>query len=79
MEGVIVIDPPNIDIGVSDSNTKLHLDNEGWDILSGGSATISARENKVVAPRFRVTDALMIGGLAFRVSNGHLYLLKNGG
>ena len=79
MEGVIVIDPPNIDIGVSDSNTKLHLDNEGWDILSGGSATISARENKVVAPRFQVTDALMIGGLAFRMSNGHLYLLKNGG
>ena len=79
MEGVIVIDPPNIDIGSSDSNTKLHLDNEGWDILSGGSATISARENKVVAPRFQVTDALMIGGLAFRVSNGHLYLLKNGG
>ena len=79
MEGVIVIDPPNIDIGSSDSNTKLHLDNEGWDILSGGSATISARENKVVAPRFQVLDALMIGGLAFRVSNGHLYLLKNGG
>ena len=79
MEGVIVIDPPNIDIGVSGSNTKLHLDNEGWDILSGGSATISARENKVVAPRFQVLDALMIGGLAFRVSNGHLYLLKNGG
>ena len=79
MEGVIVIDPPNIDIGVSGSNTKLHLDNEGWDILSGGSATISARENKVVAPRFQVQDALMIGGLAFRVSNGHLYLLKNGG
>ncbi len=79
MEGVIVIDPPNIDIGVSGSNTKLHLDNEGWDILEGGSATISARENKVVAPRFQVLDALMIGGLAFRVSNGHLYLLKNGG
>lgn len=79
MEGVIVIGPPNIDIGSSDSNTKLHLDNEGWDILSGGSATISARENKVVAPRFQVLDALMIGGLAFRVSNGHLYLLKNGG
>ena len=79
MEGVIVIDPPNIDIGVSGSNTTLHLDNEGWDILSGGSATISARENKVVAPRFQVLDALMIGGLAFRVSNGHLYLLKNGG
>ena len=79
MEGVIVIDPPNIDIGVSGSNTKLHLDNEGWDILEGGSATISARENKVVAPRFHVLDALMIGGLAFRVSNGHLYLLKNGG
>ena len=79
MEGVIVIDPPNMDIGVSGSNTKLHLDNEGWDILEGGSATISARENKVVAPRFHVLDALMIGGLAFRVSNGHLYLLKNGG
>lgn len=79
MEGVIVIDPPNIDIGSSGSNTKLHLDNEGWDILSGGSATISARENKVISPRFQVTDALMIGGLAFRMSNGHLYLLKNGG
>ena len=78
MEGVIVIDPPNIDIGVSGSNTKLHLDNEGWDILEGGQATISARENKVVAPRFQVTDALMIGGLAFRLSGGHLYLLNRG-
>ena len=78
MEGVIVIDPPDIDIGVSGSNTKLHLDNKGWDILEGGQATISARENKVVAPRFQVTDALMIGGLAFRSSGGHLYLLNRG-
>ena len=79
LTGVIVVSPPNIDIGSSDSSTKLHLDNEGWDILSEGQAVISARENKVVSPRFHVMDALMIGNLAFRPSGGHLRLLKYGG
>lgn len=78
VEGVVVIQGANIDIGRTDSDTKLHLDNDGWDILEGGYATISARENKVVSPRYQVTDALIIGSLALRPSGGHLRLLKYG-
>lgn len=79
IEGAVVIGSATIDIGKSNSNTRLHLDNAGIDILEDGQATISARGNKVLAPRFQVTDAQMIGNLAFRPSGGHLRLLKYGG
>lgn len=78
IEGHVRISGSNIDIGRSDSDTQLHLDNEGWAVTEMGQETIWARENRVVAPRFQ-TDIIIIGSLAFVSSDGDLSLLKYGG
>ena len=76
IEEYVRISGSNVDIGRSDSKTQLHLDNEGWDILEDGRANISARDNKVSAPRMDVSEALMMGGMVFRSGGGHLRLQK---
>ena len=78
IEGTVRISGSNIDIGRSDSNVQLHLDNEGWSISEGGQETIYARQNRVVAPRFQTTS-LIFGALAFNSSGGHFRLMKYGG
>lgn len=76
IEEYVRISGSNVDIGRSDSKMQLHLDNEGWDILEDGRANISARDNKVSAPRMDVSEALMMGGMVFRSGGGHLRLQK---
>ena len=78
IEGTVRISGSNIDIGRSNSNVQLHLDNEGWSISEGGQETIYARQNRVVAPRFQTTS-LIFGALAFNSSGGHFRLMKYGG
>ena len=79
IEGTVRISGSNIDIGRSDSNVQLHLDNTGWSISDeGGQETIYARQNRVVAPRFQTTS-LIFGALAFNSSGGHFRLMKYGG
>ena len=78
IEGTVRISGSNIDIGRSDSNVQLHLDNTGWSISEGGQETIYARQNRVVAPRFQTTS-LIFGALAFNSSGGHFRLMKYGG
>ena len=78
IEGTVRISGSNIDIGRSDSNVQLHLDNEGWSISESGQETIYARQNRVVAPRFQTTS-LIFGALAFNSSGGHFRLMKYGG
>ena len=78
IEGTVRISGSNIDIGRSDSNVQLHLDNGGWSISEGGQETIYARQNRVVAPRFQTTS-LIFGALAFNSSGGHFRLMKYGG
>ena len=78
IEGTVRISGSNIDIGRSDSNVQLHLDNTGWSISEGGQETIYARQNRVVAPRFQTTS-LIFGALAFNSSGGHFRLKKYGG
>ena len=78
IEEYVRISGSNVDIGRSDSDTQLHLDNEGWAVTEVGQETIWARDNRVVAPRFQ-TDIIIIGSLAFVSSDGDLSLLKYGG
>lgn len=78
IEGTVRISGSNIDIGRSDSNVQLHLDNTGWSISEDGQETIYARQNRVVAPRFQTTS-LIFGALAFNSSGGHFRLMKYGG
>ena len=78
IEGTVRISGSNIDIGRSDSNVQLHLDNTGWSISESGQETIYARQNRVVAPRFQTTS-LIFGALAFNSSGGHFRLMKYGG
>ena len=78
IEGTVRISGSNIDIGRSNSNAQLHLDNTGWSISEGGQETIYARQNRVVAPRLQTTS-LIFGALAFNSSGGHFRLMKYGG
>ena len=79
IESGVHISGAQIGIWSSGSPFRMNIDNTGWEIVDGGQTTISARESKMVAPRVQITDALMIGSLAFRSSGGHMRLLKYGG
>ena len=78
IEGYVEIAPPaDIWIGQKGSQYKLHLDNEGWEILEGVNPTISAQNSKIISPRVQVDDALIIGGVVWRPSDdGHVRILK---
>ena len=79
LESGVHIAGAEIGIYASDSPFRMQIDNTGWEITQDGQSTISARESKIVAPRVQVTDALMLGSLAVKSSEGRLRLLKYGG
>ena len=76
LESGVHIAGAEIGIYASDSPFRMQIDNTGWEITQDGQSTISARESKIVAPRVQVTDALMLGSLAVKSSEGRLRLLK---
>ena len=76
LESGVHIAGAEIGIYASDSPFRMQIDNTGWEITQDGQSTISARESKIVAPRVQVTDALMLGSLAVKSSEGCLRLLK---
>lgn len=76
IEGTVRIGSGSVDLGRSDSTYQMHIDNDGLQILDGGNVTISAEQKKIRTPRVEVSEALMIGGLAWVPGDGHVRLVK---
>ena len=69
------------EIGIYSSNSpyKNTITNDGWVISEDGQPVITCAETKLTAPRVQITDALIIGNLAWKPgSDNHLRLLKYG-
>lgn len=79
IESGVHINGAEIGIYTTDSPYKNTITNEGWTISENGTAVITCAETKLTAPRVQVTDALIIGILAWKPgSDKHLRLLKYG-
>ena len=79
IESGVHINGAEIGIYTTDSPYKNTITNEGWIISENGTAVITCAETKLTAPRVQVTDALIIGILAWKPgSDKHLRLLKYG-
>lgn len=79
LESGVHIDGSTIEIYTSDSAYRNKITNDGWQITENGSPVITCAETKLTAPRVAVTDALIIGGLAWKPSGDkHVRLLKYG-
>lgn len=77
IEAGVSVEGDNVTLYSSDSPYELALNSGGIELSKDGQAMITARENEVGAPRFRVTEALRFGdGMAFQVSDSGLRLLK---
>ena len=77
IEAGVNVEGDNVTLYSSDSPYELVLDSGGIELSKDGQAMITARENEVGAPRFRVTEALRFGdGMALQVSDGGLRLLR---
>ena len=79
IESGVHISGSEIGIYSSDSPYRNTITNDGWKITENGSPVITCAETKLTAPRVQVTDALIIGDLAWKPSSDkHLRLLKYG-
>ncbi len=79
LESGVHINGSTIEIYTSDSAYRNKITNDGWQITENGSPVITCAETKLTAPRVAVTDALIIGGLAWKPSSDkHVRLLKYG-
>lgn len=64
-------------VGQSDSSFRSSIDSSGFTVTEDGQETITARESMMIAPRARITDALILGSLAVKVgSDGHVRGLR---
>ena len=79
IESGVHIEGSTIGIYSSDSPFQNIITESGWRITENDSPIITCAETKLTAPRVQVTDALLIGGLAWKPGNDkHLRLLKYG-
>lgn len=79
IESGVHIEGSTIGIYASDSPYKNTITNDGWIISEDGQPIITCAETKLSAPRVQVTDAFIIGDLAWKPgSDKHLRLLKYG-
>lgn len=79
IESGVHIEGSTIGIYASDSPYKNTITNDGWVISEDGQPIITCAETKLSAPRVQVTDAFIIGDLAWKPgSDKHLRLLKYG-
>ena len=79
IESGVHISGSTIEIYSTDSAYKNQITNDGWVISEDGQPIITCAETKLTAPRVQVTDALIIGSLAWKPgSDNHLRLLKYG-
>lgn len=79
IESGVHISGAEIGIYTGDSPFRNTITNSGWVISEDGAPIITCAETKLTAPRIVVSDALMIGGLAWKPgTDGHVRLLKYG-
>ena len=79
IESGVHIKGAEIGIYSSDSPYRNTITHDGWRITENGAPVITCAETKLTAPRISVTDALIIGGLAFKPgADKHVRLLKYG-
>ena len=79
IESGVHIEGAEIGIYTTDSPYKNTITNDGWTISENGTSVITCAETKLTAPRVQITDALIIGILAWKPSSDkHLRLLKYG-
>lgn len=79
LESGVHISGAEIGIYTNQSPYRNTITNSGWTISENGNAIIECAETKLTAPRVQVTDAFIIGGVAWKSdANGHVRLLKYG-
>lgn len=79
LESGVHISGAEIGIYTSESPYRNTITNSGWVISENGTPIIECAETKLTAPRVQVTDALIIGSLAWKsTSDKHMRLLKYG-
>ena len=73
------IEGAEIGIYTSESPYRNTITNSGWVISENGTPIIECAETKLTAPRVQITDAMIIGGLAWKPgTDKHVRLLKYG-
>nr|DAP63082.1 MAG TPA: tail protein [Caudoviricetes sp.] len=79
IESGVHIAGSEIGIYTSDSPFRNTITNNGWVISEDGAPIITCAETKLTAPRVMVSDAFIIGGLAWKPgTDKHVRLLKYG-
>lgn len=79
IESGVHIAGSEIGIYTSDSPFRNTITNNGWVISEDGAPIITCAETKLTAPRVMVSDAFIIGGLAWKPGEDkHVRLLKYG-
>lgn len=79
LESGVHISGAEIGIYTSESPYRNTITNSGWTISENGTAIIECAETKLTAPRVQVTDAFIVGGLAWKPgSDKHVRMLKYG-
>ena len=79
IESGVHISGSEIGIYASDSPFRNTITNNGWVISEDGAPIITCAETKLTAPRITVSDAFIIGGLAWKSGEDkHVRLLKYG-
>ena len=79
IESGVHIEGSEIGIYTSDSPFRNTITNNGWVISEDGAPIITCAETKLTAPRITVSDAFIIGGLAWKPGEDkHVRLLKYG-
>ena len=79
IESGVHIEGSEIGIYTSDSPFRNTITNNGWVISEDGAPIITCAETKLTAPRIMVSDAFIIGGLAWKPgTDKHVRLLKYG-
>ena len=79
IESGVHISGAEIGIYTSESPYRNTITNSGWVISENGTPIIECAETKLTAPRVQVTDALIIGSLAWKsTQDKHMRLLKYG-
>lgn len=79
IESGVHISGSEIGIYASDSPFRNTITNNGWVISEDGAPIITCAETKLTAPRIKVSDAFIIGGLAWNPGEDkHVRLLKYG-
>ena len=77
IEEGVHIQGDTISLYTSDSPFRSSIDSSGFTVTEDGQETITARESMMIAPRARITDALILGSLAVKVgSDGHVRGLR---